>query len=87
MLILKDYVEAARNNIENKSKILYDYGLKLKEMGWIENMMEGCFISPDFSTCFVYNRSPYYGELQQYNRDNEAYLKIKSQLEKDFIEL
>lgn len=50
MLILKDYVEATRNNVENKSKILYDYGLKLKEMGWIENMMEGCFISPDFST-------------------------------------
>lgn len=50
---------------------------KLEENGWINSLLEGGFVSPDHSTIYYYGRTPYEGQLIQFNRDTEGFNKIK----------
>lgn len=86
MIILKKLLKC--NNHIEREKIIYDYAWKLEqEDGWINSMIEGGVVSPDGSTIFYYARSPYNGELEQFNRDRESYEKnIKEMMDKgDFV--
>ncbi len=70
-VILKEY----KNTLDEE--ILCKYGLALKQQGWVLVSIEGGYSSPDCSTIFITNRSPYHGQLLQYsvNKDIE-YNKI-----------
>lgn len=76
---------------EDMDKMVIDFinDEKLKANGWQNSLLEGGFISPDFSTIFYYARTPYEGQLIQFNRDTEGYEKIKDQFIKSgkFIEV
>lgn len=50
---------------------LEDFSHYLDNLGWIDSKLEGGMISPDYSTIFIYNRSPYYGQLIQFGRNKE----------------
>lgn len=65
-VILKKFYESP------KKEILWDYGKQLGEKGWIHCILEGGYLSPDESTLFIYNRSPYYGQLLQYAADTQS---------------
>lgn len=60
---------------ENSLKLLkdlaFEFGKKLKDMGWTEYVMGGEYYSPDCSTVFFYNRSPYYCQFTQGKQDAE----------------
>lgn len=85
MIILKKLLKC-ENHLQ-REKIIHDYALKLEESGWINSMIEGGVVSPDGSTIFYYARSPYNGELEQFNRDRENYEKnVKEMINKgDFV--
>lgn len=86
MVILKEF----RNNIfkQNYSKAensLFEYGKELESKGWINDMMEGGYISPDLSTIFYYNRIPYKGQLIQFRPNSkDKYNQIVESLKEDF---
>lgn len=44
---------------------------KLINKGWEDIIYEGGVVSPDKSTLFIYNRSPYNGQLIQYKANVE----------------
>lgn len=70
-VILKNYI----NTLDEE--ILCKYGLTLEQQGWILVPMEGGYLSPDYSTIFITNRSPYHGQLIQYTANKEIeYNKI-----------
>lgn len=64
--------------LEEYERICWDYIDKIKKLGWRDVPIEGGYVSPDNSTIYIYNRSPYYGELlNYYRRDSEMdYKKI-----------
>jgi|GEM_PF-2895135 len=65
-VILNDY----KNTLEEE--ILSKYGLKLKQQGWVLASKEGGYLSPDCSTIFITNRSPYHGQLLQYSANKKT---------------
>lgn len=70
------------------SDIAVDYGKKLEKEGWINDMMEGGYISPDLSTIFYYSRFPYIGQLIQFRANRrEDYENMVKKLENDFVEV
>ena len=81
-VILKDYLRTRDNGQ------LFAYGRLLQQKGWIFLMMEGGYLSPDGSTMFIVNRSPYHGQLLQAAADRETeYLLISTTLKEsgDFV--
>lgn len=87
MIILKTIVDSKDFSYFNRNKMAIEYTNTLDEEGWVNSLLEGGYISPDFSTIFYYGRSPYEGQLIQFNKDTEGYNKILNRLiEKgDFI--
>lgn len=70
------------------SDIAVGYGLKLEKEGWINDLMEGGYISPDMSTIFYYSRFPYIGQLIQFRANREEdYNNIIKNLKNDFVEV
>lgn len=87
MIILKT-INPKVDGYDKREKEAFKYCNKLIEQGWVENITEGCYISPDHSTCFEYNRCPYYGQLHCYSEyKKEEYNKICEELIRkgDFI--
>ena len=74
-VILKSYKE-------NRNKgALYNYCTLLEQKGWRDYILEGGYVSPDWSTIFVYGRAPYEGQLMQYSEDREdEFLAIVQEL-------
>lgn len=91
MFILKRGYERGKKTYQEISDILYDYGKQLEEKeGWIEDAIEGGFVSPDMSTIYYYSRFPYNGQLVQFrgtSNAREQFENIKKKLSKDFIEI
>lgn len=78
-ICLKERREYYNHRMSSKEyeKICWDYGKKLEEAGWKECPIEGGCLSPDISTIYIYNRSPYEGELINFIRNTEEeYKKI-----------
>lgn len=92
MKVLKKYYERLKEN-KNYSEAkteLFKYGEHLQEEGWIDDIIEAGFISPDLSTIFYYGRSPYEGQLVQFSAGNkyrELYDRVQENLSKDFMEV
>ena len=80
MIILKTIVDSKDFSYFNRNKMAMEYTNTLDEEGWINSLLEGGYISPDFSTIFYYDRSPYEGQLIQFNKDTEGYNKILNRL-------
>lgn len=80
MIILKTIVDSKDFSYFNRNKMAMEYTNTLDEEGWINSLLEGGYISPDFSTIFYYGRSPYEGQLIQFNKDTEGYNKILNRL-------
>lgn len=80
MIILKTIVDSKDFSYFNRNKMAIEYTNTLDEDGWVNSLLEGGYISPDFSTIFYYGRSPYEGQLIQFNKDTEGYNKILSRL-------
>lgn len=80
MIILKTIVDSRDFSYLNRNKMAMEYTNTLDEEGWINSILEGGYISPDFSTIFYYGRSPYEGQLIQFNKDTEGYNKILNRL-------
>lgn len=80
MIILKTIVDSRDFSYFNRNKMAMEYTNTLDEEGWINSLLEGGYISPDFSTIFYYGRSPYEGQLIQFNKDTEGYNKILNKL-------
>lgn len=87
MIILKTIVDSKDFSYFNRNKMAMEYTNTLDEEGWINSLLEGGYISPDFSTIFYYGRSPYEGQLIQFNKDTEGYNKILNKLTEkgDFV--
>lgn len=87
MIILKKIVDSDDFSHYNREKLAIEYTKELDELGWVNSLLEGGYISPDFSTIFYYARSPYEGQLIQFNKDYELYLiNIDKLIEKgDFV--
>lgn len=79
-ICLKEYKDLCykKITIEEYEKISWNYIEKVKKQGWRDVPIEGGYVSPDNSTIYIYNRSPYYGQLLNYYRPNsdEDYKKI-----------
>lgn len=80
MIILKTIVDSKDFSYFNRNKMAMEYTNTLDEKGWVNSLLEGGYISPDFSTIFYYGRSPYEGQLIQFNKDTEGYNKILNKL-------
>ena len=80
MIILRTIVDSRDFSYFNRNKMAMEYTNTLDEEGWINSILEGGYISPDFSTIFYYGRSPYEGQLIQFNKDTEGYNKILNRL-------
>ena len=80
MIILKTIVDSKDFSYFNRNKMAIEYTNTLDEEGWVNSLLEGGYISPDFSTIFYYGRSPYEGQLIQFNKDTEGYNKILNRL-------
>lgn len=80
MIILKTIVDSKDFSYFNRNKMAIEYTNTLDEEGWVNSLLEGGYISPDFSTIFYYGRSPYEGQLIQFNKDTEGYNKILNKL-------
>lgn len=80
MIILKTIVDSKDFSYFNRNKMAMKYANTLDEEGWVNSLLEGGYISPDFSTIFYYGRSPYEGQLIQFNKDTEGYNKILNKL-------
>lgn len=80
MIILKTIVDSKDFSYFNRNKMVMEYTNTLDEEGWVNSLLEGGYISPDFSTIFYYGRSPYEGQLIQFNKDTEGYNKILNRL-------
>lgn len=80
MIILKTIVDSKDFSYFNRNKMAMEYTNTLDEEGWVNSLLEGGYISPDFSTIFYYGRSPYEGQLIQFNKDTEGYNKILNKL-------
>lgn len=80
MIILKTIVDSKDFSYFNRNKMAIEYTNTLDEEGWVNSLLEGGYISPDFSTIFYYGRSPYEGQLVQFNKDTEGYNKILNRL-------
>lgn len=80
MIILKTIVDSKDFSYFNRNKMAMEYTKTLDEEGWVNSLLEGGYISPDFSTIFYYGRSPYEGQLIQFNKDVEGYNKILNRL-------
>ena len=80
MIILKTIVDSRDFSYFNRNKMAMEYTNTLDEERWINSILEGGYISPDFSTIFYYGRSPYEGQLIQFNKDTEGYNKILNRL-------
>lgn len=95
MVILKTVWNEFHKEIVSSEKInqyVFDFinKEKLAENGWINSLLEGGFISPDYSTIYYYGRTPYEGQLIQFNSMNyEGFNKIKEHYisSGDFIEV
>jgi len=87
MIILKTIVDSKDFSYHNRNKLAMEYAGTLDEEGWGNSLLEGGYISPDFSTIFYYARAPYEGQLIQFSKNEEGYNKIlKELLEKgDFV--
>lgn len=88
-VILRTYDELIKQNKEDEAKqVVLQYGQELEKRGWIENVNEGAFISPDYSTSFIYNKLGCYGELVKYKNTKASetgYKIILENLKNDFI--
>lgn len=80
MIILKTIVDSKDFSYFNRNKMAIEYTNTLDDEGWVNSLLEGGYISPDFSTIFYYGRSPYEGQLIQFNKDTEGYNKILNRL-------
>lgn len=80
MIVLKTIVDSKDFSYFNRNKMAMEYTNTLDEEGWVNSLLEGGYISPDFSTIFYYGRSPYEGQLIQFNKDTEGYNKILNRL-------
>ena len=80
MIILKTIVDSKDFSYFNRNKMAIEYTNTLDEEGWVNSLLEGGYISPDFSTIFYYGRSSYEGQLIQFNKDTEGYNKILNRL-------
>ena len=80
MIILKTIVDSKDFSYFNRNKMAMEYTNTLDEEGWVNSLLEGGYISPGFSTIFYYGRSPYEGQLIQFNKDTEGYNKILNRL-------
>lgn len=80
MIILKTIVDSKDFSYFNRNKMAMEYTNTLDKEGWVNSLLEGGYISPDFSTIFYYGRSPYEGQLIQFNKDTEGYNKILNRL-------
>ncbi|MGM9543565.1 MAG: hypothetical protein ACI3T9_01145 [Romboutsia timonensis] len=81
MIILKKYMEARKQDYRKASNIATEYAIYLEEeKGWNMSLIEGGVISPDGSTIYHFARSPYNGQLSQFNRDEESYKNICKEL-------
>jgi len=69
--ILKKYKDDKNKN----QMLLVDFGKALSKKGWHCNLVEGGYISPDFSAIFIFSRSPYNGQLLQYTANKEDEFK------------
>ncbi len=86
MLILKSYYDKLDERDYNKTREeLFNYGSYLEDKGWKENIIEGGYVSPDYSTIFITNRDPYFGQLLQFSSKEQEFKKIIKELEKDFV--
>lgn len=87
MIILKTIVDSKDFSYFNRNKMAMEYTNTLDEEGWVNSLLEGGYISPDFSAIFYYGRSPYEGQLIQFNKDIEGYNKILNRLTEkgDFV--
>lgn len=60
---------------------------ELENYGWIYDIMEAGFISPDLSAIAIDNRSPYQNKLLKFSHDEEKYKNTLIWLiENNFIE-
>ena len=75
MARLKDYCDKQTYAINYDRLFAYGQALVDKQ-GWIMNYIEGGCISPDFSTIFIFNRDPYWGELMQFSPKMELEFSI-----------
>ena len=80
MIILKTIVDSKDFSYFNRNKMAMEYTKTLDEEWWVNSLLEGGYISPDFSTIFYYGRSPYEGQLIQFNKDAEGYNNILNRL-------
>lgn len=92
---LKEYKDLCYKKItlDEYKKICWDYGRKLEENGWKVCPIEGGCLSPDISTIYIYNRSPYEGELlnfipnteDEYKKICEEFIKTGEFIDQDNI--
>ena len=92
MKILKMYYERLKGNMPyNKAKeALYKFGDLLEKHGWINDIMEAGYVSPDLSTIFYYGRSPYNGQFVQFTagtKANDKYKEIQERYSEYFVEV
>lgn len=75
-------------DFEGTRNCVNEYAKKLIERGWLDVPIEGIVVSPDYSTCFFYNRAPYDGQLATYTNKEDVTSKFQTILETlryDFI--
>lgn len=89
IIILKNYNNKLNEGNWREAKQELDtYCEYLEGEGWIDDIMEAGYASPDLSTIFYYGRSPYEGQLIQLRANRkEDFEKVVKSLEKDFIKL
>lgn len=94
MKVLKMYYERVYDenmrDFRLAKEALNTFGKFLEKKGWIDDMMEAGYVSPDLSTIFYYGRSPYFGQLAQFSagaKANEKYMKIQKELEEYFVDI
>lgn len=70
-LIIKEYRDYKEGKLSFKQylEMVENIGKELEKHHWIYSMIEGGYISPDFSSIYIDDRSPYYGQLLLYRRD------------------
>lgn len=87
IIILKNYNNKLnKGNWKEAKQELDTYCEYLEKEGWIDDIMEAGYASPDLSTIFYYGRSPYEGQLIQLMANKrEAFEKTVEKLKKDFI--
>lgn len=101
IFVLKEFKDLIDKKIslEEYNRICYNFANELEKNGWENYIFEGGVCSPDKSTFFIYNRSPYFGRLldsgnlgiffKNHEERNKAYKKVCKELlhTKNFIEM